>query len=131
MKEKSLIVYQNDKIIYEHEGKWLYPLLDFENFLKKHPEYKPANLIVLDKIVGKASAMLNAHMGIKNVHAKLLSSLAIPIFEEHQMSYTYDELVDKLPCKTETLLLNIKSLNEAYEIISKKSRQNQLTIKMY
>jgi hypothetical protein len=124
MKEKSLIVYQNNKIIFEHEGKWLHPLLDFATFLKNHPEYEPANLRIIDKVVGRASAMLTAHMGIKNVHAQLLSSLSIPIFEEHQMSYTYDELIDKLPCKTEALLLNIKSLDEAHKIITNRANKN-------
>ena len=124
MNNKSLTVYKNKEIIYEHEGKWLHPLLDFGIFLQEHPEYEPPTLWVHDKVVGRASAMLTAHMGIKKVHAKLLSSLAILIFEEHNISYTYDKFADKLPCKTEALLLNITSLDEAYKIIIKRANKN-------
>lgn len=123
-KMKSLIVYQNEDIIYEHEGKWLHPLLAFELFLKEHPEYDPSTLKVHDKIVGKASAMLTARLGIKHVHAVLLSSLAKPIFEQNNIAYTYDEIVDKLPCKTEVLLQDITSLNKAHEIITLRANNN-------
>ena len=124
MNNKSLTVYKNKEIIYEHEGKWLHPLLDFEIFLQKHQKYEPSTLWVHDKVVGRASAMLNAHMGIKKVHAKLLSSLAIPIFEEHNISYIYDKLIEKLPCKTEALLLNITSLDEALKIVKQRANKN-------
>ena len=123
MNNKSLTVYQNEEIIYEHEGKWLHPLLEFGIYLDEHPKIKPSELTVYDKVVGKASAMLTARMGIKKVHAKLLSSLAIPIFEKHEISYTYDKLADKLPCKTEALLLNITSLDEAHKIITKRANK--------
>ena len=122
MNNKSLIVYKNREVIYEHEGKWLHPLLDFEIYLTKHSEILPSELMVCDKVVGKASAMLTARMGIKQVHAKLLSSLAIPVFEANAIFYTYDKLVDKLPCKTESLLLNITSLDEAHDIITKRAK---------
>ena len=124
MNNKSLTVYQNEEIIYEHEGKWLHPLLDFGIYLTEHPEIKRSELMLCDKVVGRASAMLTAHMGIKKVHAKLLSSLAIPIFEEHNISYKYDKLVEKLPCKTEALLLNITSLDEALKIVKQRANKN-------
>ncbi len=123
-KMKSLTVYQNKNIIYEHEGKWLHPLLDFEIFLKEHPEYDPSTLKVHDKIVGKASAMLTARLGIKQVHAALLSSLAKPVFEENNIAYTYDEIVDKLPCKTEVLLQDVTSLDQAHKIITQRAEKS-------
>jgi zinc transport system ATP-binding protein len=123
MNDKSLTVYKDEEIIYEHEGKWLHPLLDFEIYLTEHPEISPSTLALCDKVVGKASAMLTARMGIKKVHAKLLSSLAIPIFEAHAICYTYDQLVEKLPCKTELLLLDITSLDEAHKIIKQRANK--------
>lgn len=116
-KMKSLVVYQNGKIIYEHEGKWLHPLLDLERFLQSNPKYAPESLSLRDKVVGKASAMLTARLGIKNVHAMLLSSLAVPVLKEYNIAFTYDKLVERLPCKTEELLSNVTSPDKAYSMI--------------
>lgn len=85
------------------------------------------DLIVVDKIVGKASAMLLTYSGVKEVYALCLSKQGKQIFEEYGITYHYDELVDNIInrkkdgiCPMEICVKDINSLNEAYLALKKK-----------
>jgi len=51
---------------------------------------------VADKIVGKAAAMLFVLLGIKTVHAKILSCGGKEILQKYGIEYTYDELTEMI-----------------------------------
>ncbi|MBD3289759.1 hypothetical protein GF337_13210, partial [candidate division KSB1 bacterium] len=53
----ALEVYFENRLIFQSDKKWLYPLFDFENFLIENNSYSPSELMVYDKIVGRAAAL--------------------------------------------------------------------------
>jgi len=116
-------VYHNENIVFFSDEHWLHPLFAFENFLV-HSELKPGELLVKDKIVGKAAAMVLIYLGIKNIHAKTLSRLALPVLENWNIDFTYDLLVDKIDCQTENLLIERNDPTDSYKIVKARITSN-------
>ena len=56
-KETTLTVFRNGTPIFTIYGKWLYPLFELEDYLANHA-IEPDHLILQDKIIGKAAALL-------------------------------------------------------------------------
>ena len=84
-------------------------------------------LIVADKIIGKASAMLLILSGVKEVYCIVLSKAGQKILEEYNITYHYDELTDYIisrkgddMCPMEKTVANINNLNEAYKALNDK-----------
>ena len=63
-KELTLTVLHEGKPIFTSFGKWLYPLFELEDYLAEHP-IQPENLILQDKIIGKAAALLIHRLGFR------------------------------------------------------------------
>ena len=122
MKEKTeatLKLYEKGNLIFSSRGKWLHPLFELEEYLSTgdfQPERR-AGLFLEDKIVGRAAAHLIIRLGIKRLHAGILSSLGKEALDEFEISYSYDTLVEKIICKTERLLSSVKDPEESYKII--------------
>ncbi len=112
----SLEVFFEDDLIFHSDGKWLHPLFELEQFLKQN-NYDPGFLIVKDKIVGRAAALLQLYLGMKSVSAGMMSKLAKELFDHFQISYEYEKLVDRIQCRTEELLQHEYDPNKAYEMI--------------
>lgn len=121
MKEITFEVFENQRIIFQSEQKWLYPIFEFEDFLKTHP-YDHSTLSVHDKVVGKAAALLMIRLGVGSAHGDVMSKLADEIFCKAAMKHTYDVLVERIDCQTEELLLNIDDVNIAYELLCKRAK---------
>ena len=51
---------------------------------------------IADKVVGKAAAGLIVRGGAREVYADVMSRLALPLFDEAGIPYTYGELVDRI-----------------------------------
>ena len=88
------------------------------------------DLVVVDKIIGKASAMLLCLSGVKEVYALVLSEAGKDIFEKYHVSYHYDELVPYIinrnkdgMCPMEITVKDIDDLNEAYLALNKKVKE--------
>ena len=56
-KETTLTVFCNGTPIFTSYGTWLHPLFELEAYLVAHA-YQPDTLILQDKIIGKAAALL-------------------------------------------------------------------------
>lgn len=112
----TLEVFFENELIFHSDGKWLHPLFDLEIFLNRK-NYDPGFLIVKDKIVGRAAALLQLYLGIKSVRAGMMSNLAKELFDHFKINYEYKKLVDRIQCRTEELLQNEYDPNKAYEII--------------
>jgi len=112
----TLEVFFEDDLIFHSDGKWLHPLFELEKFLKQK-KYNPGFLIVKDKIVGRAAALVQLHLGIKSVKAGIMSELAKELFDYLQISYEYEKLVDRIQCRTEELLQHEYDPGKAYEMI--------------
>ena len=120
MTKNSLELKFENKIIFSSNGKWLYPLFDLEKFLMNN-QYNPLDLILYDKIIGKASALMIIRLGITHVESGILSRPAETVFKRYNINYTFLTLVDHIECKTESLLENTESPEEVYSIIRKRA----------
>ncbi|MBQ5804462.1 MAG: DUF1893 domain-containing protein [Erysipelotrichaceae bacterium] len=100
------------------------PVIDRIN--EKEDYFK--GLEVVDKIIGKASAMLLCLSGVKKVHAIVLSQAGKDIFDKYDVEYSFDELTDYIVnrrgdgmCPMEMTVKDIDDLREAYEALKKKT----------
>ena len=114
--EHTLEVFFEEELIFHSDGKWLHPLFELENFLKRK-NYDPGSLIVKDKIVGRAAALVQLYLGVKSVSAVMMSKLAKELFDHFQIDYHYENLVDRIQCRTEELLQDEYDPSKAYEMI--------------
>ena len=112
--EPTLVVFRNGTPIFTNYGKWLHPLFDLEAYLVEHL-IQPENLILQDKIIGKAAALLIHRLGFRIVKAGILSRLGEAVLQRHGIAYTYAQLVDRIHCQTEELLATVEDPEEAYQ----------------
>ncbi len=128
--EHSLIVRSSDQIIFTSDQHWLYPLFELEDYLEQK-NLTTQDLILTDKIAGKAAACLIVRLGIKQCHIELLSERAIPVFKLHGISFTYDHLVDHIQCRTEDLISDKMSIDDAWLFLRKRAGRVQgLSVKI-
>lgn len=125
----SLQVFNNEELIFSSEKKWLHPLFELENFLKNFAGEKN-NLSSHDSAIGKAAAVLSIRLGIKRIHAELISEIAKNFIEEYnknhpeteQVQFSYKTLVPKLMCATENQLENMSDINEMYFLLRQRAK---------
>ena len=72
-------------------------------------------VIILDKVVGRAAALLAVKAGCQEIYSPLGSQLAAEVLKEHQVKYHFDEVVpyirdasEKNMCPMEQLSLEKK-----------------------
>ena len=87
-------------------------------------------LSVADKIVGKASAMLLALSGAKEVYAHILSEAGKRILEQYGIAYEYGELVGYIVnrkgdgmCPMEETVKDIEDPMEAFQALNERVSQ--------
>ena len=112
----TLTVSRNGTHIFTSHGKWLHPLFELEAYLADHP-IQPENLILQDKIIGKAAALLIHRLGFRTVKAGVLSRLGEAVLYRYGIAYTYELLVDRIHCQTEELLATVEDPEEAYQLV--------------
>jgi zinc transport system ATP-binding protein len=119
--QPSLQVLHQDRTIFSSFGKWLHPLFEFEEWLKRE-DIDPKDLTLCDNIVGKAAALLIVRLQIRRVKAGVLSSLGEGVLKKHDVSYSCAEMVEKVLCRTERELAEVEDPQEAYRILSERIR---------
>ncbi len=82
---------------------------------------------VVDRVVGRAAALLMVHGGVCELHAVLVSEPAIAALEAHGLPFTYGEKTPGIRnragdgnCPMESACLETDDPAEAYEILKKK-----------
>lgn len=121
----SLEVMHEGRQVFRSEGKWLYPLFEFERFLTTDTAGMSLNreaLILHDKIAGRAAAALICRMGIFRCHIEILSRLALEVFEKYGVSCTYTRLVDRIQCHTEEIIHAGMGLDEIYRMLRRRAK---------
>jgi len=118
----SLQVFLGERLVFVSDGRWLHPLFDLEEFLKGSG-YPPEELSASDRIVGKAAALLLARMGIRTLHAGILSRLGEGVLKQRKVAYRFDSRVDRIDCATEQLLSDIDDLEIAYRLLVDRARR--------
>jgi len=119
----SLQLNLDGHVVFSSTGKWLHPLFKLERFLHTH-KVDVAKTEIRDKVVGRGSAFLIVRLGIRNVHATLLSRLGKDVFDREGVRHTWDNLVDEIQCRTEKLLKGVTSPEEAYGILADLARES-------
>jgi Domain of unknown function (DUF1893) len=114
--EPTLTVFRNGTPIFTSYGAWLHPLFELEAYLADHA-FQPAQLLLQDKIIGKAAALLIHRMGFRTVKAGVLSRLAEVVLQHYGIAYTYELLVDRIHCQTEELLAEVEDPEEAFRFV--------------
>ena len=112
----TLPVFHNGTPIFTSRSNWLHPLFELEAYLADYP-FEPAHLILQDKIIGKAAALLIHRLGFQMVKAGVLSRLGEAVFQRHGITYTFEQLVDRIQCQTEELLATVEDPEEAYRLV--------------
>jgi hypothetical protein len=104
------------RTVFTSAGRWLHPLFELERYLSERGIDGSAGE-VHDKIVGRGSAFLIARLGIRRVHAGLLSRLGKEVFDRSGIACSWDALTDEIACRTEGLLRDVTETEEAYRIL--------------
>src|SRR4029453_9757026 len=85
----TLTVLHEGTPIFTSHGKWLHPLFALEDYLADHA-FQPAHLILQDKIIGKAAALLLHRLGFCTVQAGVLSRLGEAVLQRYEIAYSYE-----------------------------------------
>src|SRR6266516_5270897 len=93
----TLTVLQDGTPIFTSHSKWLHPLFELEAYLAEHA-FQPAQLLLQDKIIGKAAALLIHRLGFRTVQAGILSRLGEAVLQRHGIVYSYELLVERIHC---------------------------------
>lgn len=120
--ECSLQVKLEDKVVFQSNGKWLYPLFELEDFLESHP-LDMSNACVTDKVIGKAAALFLLRLNAGCVHAILISDPAVRVLSQAGVPLTYEERVALIACQTEKILADIDDPEQAYQILCKRAKR--------
>ena len=97
-KDASLVVcYKNGEIKEYYQER----IKDIKDILQED-ETALKDAIVADKVIGKVAASILAVAGVKEIYAKVISKYAIPVLEENNIAYSYNEKVDYIINQTKT-----------------------------
>jgi hypothetical protein len=110
--------------VFTSVGKWLHPLFDLERFVKEHG-IDASRGEIRDKVVGRGSALLIVRLGVRKVHAGLLSRLGKDVLDRAGVVVTWDTLVDQVACATEGILSEVTDLEEAYRILADRAQKGR------
>jgi len=120
--EASCIVIQDEKIVYAVDGRGVSPLL---NLYQNEPE-KMKDAYVVDKIIGKAAAVILTLGGVKGAYGKVTSMAAKAYLEERNIEVDHKLCVDVISsrdgtgiCPIERSVLHIDDPQEAVDSIVK------------
>ena len=80
---------------------------------------------LFDTVVGRAGALMMVYLGVRNVHAGILSKLAIPVFETAGVSYEATKIVDRIGCCTEDLLADEIDPAAAFSMLSARAGRKE------
>jgi hypothetical protein len=120
MVDKSLEFRVDGVVLFSSAGRWLHPLFELERYLKESGA-DAARGEIRDKVVGRASAFLILRMGVRKVHAELLSRLGKEVLEKAGIAHSWDRLVDEIQCRTESLLRGETDPEAAYRLIAERA----------
>jgi iron complex outermembrane receptor protein len=95
----NLIIIKNRKPIFKSSKKGMVPLLEaIENLgLPKLP-----NSIVVDKLVGKAAALIICFFKAREVQTKILSVKAREVLEKYEIKHSSERVIPKIMNKSGT-----------------------------
>ena len=119
--ENNLMVFRGDELVFSSSGRGIAPLIEAIDTIGRE------NLIgvtTVDRVVGKAAALLNLYMGAVEVHAGVISSGAKALLSGHGVQYQFLEETDVVKakdgvvfCPFEKLVWDVSDPEEAHALI--------------
>lgn len=121
---KTLILYHGEEI-FSYTTRGVSPLTElYEN--KKDC----SSFVAVDKVVGRGAAFMYLLLGIKRIHALVISEPALELLKKNQIEITYDKLVPFIQnrtrdgfCPMESATLSCENPLDAYDKIKRKQAQ--------
>jgi hypothetical protein len=117
----SLEFLVDGKVLFSSAGRWLHPLFDLERFLRGR-DVEVSRAMINDKVVGRGSAFLIVRLGVRRIHAGVLSRLGKDVLDRAGAACTWDSLVEEIECRTEGILREVTDTEEAYRILAERVR---------
>ncbi len=115
----TLRVYEGNQLIFSSTKDRLLPLLEYIDRFAPHPQ----PVIILDKIMGNAAALLSVEANCREVYSPLGSQLAVKTLDKYGIKYQLTEIVPYIQkpngddmCPMEKLSID-KEPEEFYEAI--------------
>lgn len=122
LKEGFTCVIKKENNVYTSKERGVKPLLKWLDTGTDVKGYSAA-----DKVVGKAAAMLYVLLGVKEVHALVISTRAKDVLTKYGIHVTYDKLVDRIHnrtntgyCPMEEAVWEIEDLQEGLQAVKDK-----------
>ncbi len=119
----SLMIYKGGRLIFQSASKGIRPHLEA---IEMHGEALRGTVMV-DKIVGRAAALLILYSEAAETHAQVLSRPGKQVLDQHGLSTKYEELVDHIKmkdgsiyCPFERMVQGVSDPDEAYTVIVEK-----------
>ena len=119
LSDDTLRVYKGDKLLFASNKDQLLPLLEYIDRLAPHHQ----QVVILDKIMGNAAALLSIKAGCQEVYSPLGSQLAIKTLGKYGIKYHLTEIVPYIQkpgnqdmCPMEKLSLD-KEPEEFYQVM--------------
>lgn len=81
--DAACIILRENEIIFTHAGIGVKPLIAF---MEKPIEERSGNLILVDKVIGKAALLMAVKLGIRNIYTPLASEEALDAAKVHRVS---------------------------------------------
>ena len=123
----TLRVYEDSRLIFASDKDRLLPLAEYID--KSASNHR--NLVVFDKIMGRAAALLCIKANCREIYSPLGSHLAIEVLEEYGIKYHLSQIVPHIQqpngedmCPMEKLSLD-KKPEEFYQLLVKLISENR------
>ena len=120
----TCIVIKNNRIVKTQYGRGIKPILDLYESGVLEGAY------IVDKIIGKAAAMVLVHGGVTGIYAKVISQPALAWLQRQKVDVTYEEQVPIIMnrtgdgmCPMEQTVHSLVDTKEALEAIKQKLDQ--------
>ena len=120
----SLLIYKDGKTVFSSTGIGMKPLLEVIESIGRETLRES---IVVDKIVGRAAALLIIYMEAGEIYASTMSRSAIEVLRHHNLFFHFDQEVETIKgrdgveiCPFEKLVHKISDPAEAYYSIRAK-----------
>ena len=114
----TLRVYQSNQLIFSSIKDRLLPLLEYIKRFAPHQQ-----VVIFDKVMGNAAALLSVEAGCREVYSPLGSQLAIKTLDKYGIEYHITETVpyiqkpdEEVMCPMEELSID-KEPGEFYKVI--------------
>lgn len=122
----TIIAQLKDNEIYQSQLRGIAPVL----IKLQENELFFEDAIIVDKVVGRAAAMLFIKANVKHIYALTISQKAIAILDKYRMKYTYDSVCEFIEnrthtgmCPMEQSVEHIDDIQEGYLTLIKKVKE--------